>query len=324
MVCERWSVTCVKDGVWQSGVKDGMSKMVCDGVWKILCDKVVCERSCVTKLCVKDGVWQSCVWKMVCDKVVCERLCERSCVKVGVWKTFLGIGITPHPLANRLAPNPNGGRTPLSFRSLFFSICLPLCSTVFPGLPSCNFLIFPTVSSVSLVFPSGFSKLAIHFFLQFKGSFTGFLHFPPFSPCFYDFPSFPTCQVRVVRFYHSSSTSSLSSSSSSSSFTSTTSASTSTSTSALPTLPSSPTSAHSGHCWAPTAGLRSEWARLDLNCKVLSAVGTAGRQLGTFRAQWAPLDLNLGPSELSGHRWTSAARWNARIYARKTARIYAR
>ena len=51
--------------------------------------------------------------------------------------------------------------------------------------------------------------------------------------------------------------------------------------------------------------LRSEWARLDLNRKVLTAVGTAGPQPGTFRAQWAPLDLNLGPSELSAHRWTS-------------------
>ena len=77
--------------------------------------------------------------------------------------------------------------------------------------------------------------------------------------------------------------------------------------------------------------LRSEWARLDLNRKVLTAVGTAGSHSGTFRAQWAPLglnlgpselrpqpgtfraqwpplDLNLGPSELSGHRWTSTAR----------------
>ena len=127
VVCER---RCVKDGVWQScvskmvceklsvtvcqrwcvcvGVKDVVSKMVCDkGVcvcerWcvKIVCDKVVCERWCVkdgvwkmvlmvcdkvlTKMvchrwCVKDGVWQSGVWKIVCDKVVCERWC----VKVG-------------------------------------------------------------------------------------------------------------------------------------------------------------------------------------------------------------------------------------------------
>ena len=36
-----------------------------------------------------------------------------------------------------------------------------------------------------------------------------------------------------------------------------------------------------------------------------SSVSTAGPQPGTFRAQWAPLDLNLGPAELSEHRWTS-------------------
>ena len=41
---------------------------------------------------------------------------------------------------------------------------------------------------------------------------------------------------------------------------------------------SSPTSARSGHCWTSTARV---WAH------------------------WAPLDLNLGPSELSEHRWTS-------------------
>ena len=57
VVCKRWCVTR-KDGVcvWQSCVKDG----VCVCVWK---------------LCVKESVWQSCVWKMVCDKVVCERRC---------------------------------------------------------------------------------------------------------------------------------------------------------------------------------------------------------------------------------------------------------
>ena len=97
---------------------------------------------------------------------------------------------------------------------------------------------------------------------------------------------FPTCQVRVVRFYHSCSGSP-----------------------SPPRRPllvhhlclhfhvhfrpansspiSSPTSARSGHCWTSTAGFRSEWARLDLNRKVLSAVGTAGPQPGTFRAQWA-------------------------------------
>ena len=31
----------------------------------------------------------------------------------------------------------------------------------------------------------------------------------------------------------------------------------------------------------------------------------AGPQPGTFLAQCAPLDLNLGPAELSAHRWTS-------------------
>ena len=49
----------------------------------------------------------------------------------------------------------------------------------------------------------------------------------------------------------------------------------------------------------------SELARLNLNRKVLNTVGTTGPQPGTFRLQWTPLDLNLGPSELSGHRWTS-------------------
>ena len=68
VVCERWCVTKVgvKDGVWQSCV---------DGVW----------RWWLTKLCVKDGVWQSCMWKMVCDKVVCERWCvTKLYVKDGV------------------------------------------------------------------------------------------------------------------------------------------------------------------------------------------------------------------------------------------------
>ena len=34
-------------------------------------------------------------------------------------------------------------------------------------------------------------------------------------------------------------------------------------------------------------------------------MSTAGPQPGTVRAQWALLDLNLGPWELSEHRWTS-------------------
>ena len=32
---------------------------------------------------------------------------------------------------------------------------------------------------------------------------------------------------------------------------------------------------------------------------------TAGPQPGTCPAQCAPLDLNLGPAQLSVHRWTS-------------------
>ena len=43
-----------------------------------VCDKVVCERLCVTKF-VRDKV---CVWKSLCDKVVCERVCvTRLCVE---------------------------------------------------------------------------------------------------------------------------------------------------------------------------------------------------------------------------------------------------
>ena len=45
-----------------------------------MCDKVVCERECVTKLCVKDVVG-----KRVCDKVVCERWSvAKLCVKESV------------------------------------------------------------------------------------------------------------------------------------------------------------------------------------------------------------------------------------------------
>ena len=119
--------------------------------------------------------------------------------------------------------------------------------------------------------------------------------FFPHVLSFLDVPFFPhlfaTCQVRVVRFYQSCSSPPrlalllfllllLFLASSSSSFSSTMSASTSTSTSALPTLRQAP-------------------------CQLPSSVCTAGPQPGTFPAQCAPLDLNLGPSELSVHRWTS-------------------
>ena len=103
---------------------------------------------------------------------------------------------------------------------------------------------------------------------------------------------FPTCQVRVVRFYQSAlppphpppprlavlfllvlllaSSSSLSS---------TMSASTSTCTSTLPTL---------------------RQALCQLSSPTLCA-----KLFANFPAQCAPLDLNLGPAQLSVHRWTS-------------------
>ena len=96
---------------------------------------------------------------------------------------------------------------------------------------------------------------------------------------------FPTCQVRVVRFYQSCSPPPRLAVlllvlllASSSSFSSTMFASTSTCTSALPTL-------------------RQAICQLS--------VCTAAPQPGTFPAQCAPLDLNLGPSQLGVHRWTS-------------------
>ena len=82
---------------------------------------------------------------------------------------------------------------------------------------------------------------------------------------------FPTCQVRVVRFYHSCSPSSPS-----------------------PSPPSPPPGPLLPlPCPLPPcqlfaklfANFRTQWALLDLNCKGLSALGTAGPQPGTFRAQ---------------------------------------
>ena len=111
------------------------------------------------------------------------------------------------------------------------------------------------------------------------------------------FALFPTCQVRVVRFYQSA----LPPPhlpprppppprlavlfllalllASSFSFSSTMSASTSTCTSALPTL-------------------------RQVLCQ-LSSPTLCAKLFANFPAQCAPLDLNLGPSQLSVHRWTS-------------------
>ena len=118
----------------------------------------------------------------------------------------------------------------------------------------------------------------------------------------FDNCSFPTCQVRVVRFYHSCSP--------------------------APRLAilllllllllrqhllrhlclhfhvhcclasSSPNS-------LPTSELSVHRRTSTWDWDLPSSVGTAGPQPGTFPAQWAPLDLNVGPAQLSVHRWTS-------------------
>ena len=119
---------------------------------------------------------------------------------------------------------------------------------------------------------------------------------------------FPTSQVRVVRFYQSCSSPPPPPSPPPRS--------------PPPPLPPLPCPLPPCQLFAKLfANFRTQWPLLDLNCKGLSALGTAGPQPGTFRAQWAPLpqpgalraqwaqlDLNLGPSELSEHRWTSTAR----------------
>ena len=103
---------------------------------------------------------------------------------------------------------------------------------------------------------------------------------------------FPTFQVRVVRFYQS----------------------------ACPPLPPPPPpspppprlavllallgSASSTSTSAlPTSPTRRQALR-----QLPSSVRTAGRQPASCPAQCAPLDVNLGPSQLSVHRWTSTAR----------------
>ena len=62
-----------------------------DGMWQIVCDKVVCEVMYVT-----DGMWQSCVLSLcVCEVIVCERwyvtkLCVKFvCVKYGMWQSCM-------------------------------------------------------------------------------------------------------------------------------------------------------------------------------------------------------------------------------------------
>ena len=120
---------------------------------------------------------------------------------------------------------------------------------------------------------------------------------------------FHTCQVRVVRFYQSCSSPPPPPSSSPPS--------------PPPPLPPLPCSlppcqlfaklfanfrTQLRHCWTSTCKGLSALGTAGPTWDLPSSVSTAGPQPGTVRAQWAPLDLNLGPSELSEHRWTSTAR----------------
>ena len=61
----------------------------------------------------------------------------------------------------------------------------------------------------------------------------------------------------------------------------------------------------SAHRWTSTWDLPSSVRTAGPQPDLPSSVRTAGPQPGTFPAQCAPLDLNLGPSQLSAHRWTS-------------------
>ena len=101
---------------------------------------------------------------------------------------------------------------------------------------------------------------------------------------------------------------------------------------------SSPAPDRSVHRWTSSARVGSQCAPppLDLIRQGPIAVCTAGPQ-PPGRSQCAPLDLNrqgpiavctAGPyppgSHRSVHRWTSTAKKNAKIYAKKYARMFAR
>ena len=85
------------------------------------------------------------------------------------------------------------------------------------------------------------------------------------------FGLFPTCQVRVVRFYQSCSSPPPPSPPPRS---------------PPPPLPSLPCPLPPCQPFAKLfANFSTQWPLLDLNCKGLSALGTAGPQPGTFRTQ---------------------------------------
>ena len=85
---------------------------------------------------------------------------------------------------------------------------------------------------------------------------------------------FPTCQVRVVRFYHSCSPP------------------------PPPPHPPPPSPPPPSPPASPPPPLH------PLPCS-LPPCQLFAKLFANFRTQWALLDLNLGPSELSEHRWTS-------------------
>ena len=119
------------------------------------------------------------------------------------------LGITPHPLASCLAPNPNGRCSPLSFGSLVFQYaclyapsclkalhCASISYLFFKPFPA--FLWFfqsflPAISSFSQPFPRfpWFFQACHSFFssklIVFSQLSSIFLHVPP---VFNDFPSF--------------------------------------------------------------------------------------------------------------------------------------
>ena len=116
--------------------------------------KMVCERGCV-----KDGVWQSRVWQKVGDKVVCERWAESRCVCVcTIWidvKLLLIAGGSPGSRGGRW-PTKTPPRDP----------CKRTCGTVVVHLGAFKSqLVATTVPYIYIIFMSpviGFTGVFLH------------------------------------------------------------------------------------------------------------------------------------------------------------------
>ena len=79
--------------------------MMCD---KVVWDKVVCERWCLTKLCVKDGLWQSCVWKMVGERGCVTKWCVKDgASQSSVWKMVCDKVVCVKMVGERLYVTPH-------------------------------------------------------------------------------------------------------------------------------------------------------------------------------------------------------------------------